>query len=141
MLLALALVVAASPAPPISLHGTATTLDNGLTLIVSEDHTIPGVALEVLYQVGSKDEDPGRTGSAHLYEHLMFMGARYVPYPKFDTIMEAAGGTNNGSTSNDFTWYYESGPSNLLETFCWMEDDPMATLRLEMTDQKLSTPE
>src|SRR5205814_1905151 len=77
-------------APPLSLHGTATTLDNGLTLIVSEDHTIPGVAMEVLYQVGSKDEEPGRTGFAHLYEHLMFMGARYVPYPKFDTIIEAA---------------------------------------------------
>src|SRR3954465_11461058 len=139
MLLALSLVMAASPAPPISLHGTATTLDNGLTLIVSEDHTVPGVAMEVLYQVGSKDEEPGRTGFAHLYEHLMFMGSRYVPYPRFDTIMEAAGGTNNASTSNDHTWYHESGPSNLLETFCWMEADRMATFGLEMTEEKLGT--
>jgi zinc protease len=138
MLLALALAVAAAP-PPLSLHGTALTLDNGLTVIVSEDHSIPGVSMEVLYQVGSKDEEPGRTGFAHLYEHLMFMGARYVPYPKFDTIMEAAGGSNNASTSSDYTWYFESGPSNLLETFCWMEADRMATFGLEMTEEKLGT--
>lgn len=139
MLLALALVVAAAPAPSLSLKGTALTLDNGLVVIVSEDHTIPGVSMEILYKVGSKDEEPGRTGFAHLYEHLMFMGSRYVPYPKFDTIMEAAGGSNNASTANDFTWYFESGPSNLLETFCWMEADRMATFGLEMTDQKLNT--
>jgi predicted Zn-dependent peptidase len=139
MLLALALAVAAAPAPPLSLHGTALTLDNGLIVIVSEDHSVPGVSLEVMYQVGSKDEDPGRTGFAHLYEHLMFMGSRYVPYPKFDTIMEAAGGSNNASTANDFTWYFESGPSNLLETFCWMEADRMATFGLEMTEEKLNT--
>jgi len=139
MLLALALLAAASPPPPLSLHGTALTLDNGLIVIVTEDHSVPGVAMEVLYKVGSKDEDPGRTGFAHLYEHLMFMGARYVPYPQFDAIMEAAGGSNNASTANDFTWYFESGPSNLLETFCWMEADRMATFGLEMTDQKLGT--
>jgi len=139
MLLALALLVAAAPAPPISLHGQTITLDNGLTVIVSEDHFIPGVAVGVLYQVGSKDEEPGRTGFAHLYEHLMFMGARYVPYPKFDTLMEAAGGSNNASTSSDYTWYHEAGPSNLLETFLWMEADRMATFGLEMTDQKLGT--
>jgi zinc protease len=139
MLLALALAVAAAPAPPLSLHGTALTLDNGLTVIVSEDHTVPGVSVEVHYLVGSSDEEPGRTGFAHLYEHLMFMGARYVPYPQFDTIMEAAGGSNNASTGNDHTWYFESGPSNLLETFCWMEADRMATFGLEMNDQKLGT--
>jgi predicted Zn-dependent peptidase len=139
MLLALALLVAASPAPPISLHGQTIALDNGLTVIVSEDHTIPGIAVEVLYQVGSKDEEPGRTGFAHLYEHLMFMGARYAPYPKFDTIMEAAGGTNNAATSSDYPWYHETGPSNLLETFLWLEADRMATFGLEMTDEKLNT--
>jgi predicted Zn-dependent peptidase len=141
MVLALALVLAASPPPPptLSLKGTTTRLDNGLTVIISEDHTIPGVAIEVLYQVGSKDEEPGRTGFAHLYEHLMFMGARYVPYPNFDTIMEAAGGTNNAATSNDHTWYHETGPSNLLETFLWMEADRMATFGLEMNDEKLGT--
>ncbi len=139
MLLALALVMAAAPAPPISLQGKSITLDNGLTVIVSEDHGIPGVAVGILYEVGSRDEEPGRTGFAHLYEHLMFMGARYVPYPKFDTLMEAAGGTNNAATSNDYTWYRESGPSNLLETFLWMEADRMATFGLEMTEEKLNT--
>lgn len=139
MLLALALVLGASAPPPISLQGQTITLDNGLTVIVSEDHSIPGVALEVLYLVGSKDEEPGRTGFAHLYEHLMFMGSRYVPYPKFDIIMESAGGSNNASTSNDFTWYYETGPSNLLETFLWLEADRMATFGLEMTEEKLGT--
>jgi len=137
--LALALWLAASPVPPLSLTGQAIILDNGLTVIVSEDHAIPGVAIELLYNVGSKDEQPGRTGFAHLYEHLMFMGARYVPYPKFDLIMEAAGGTNNAATSNDLTWYHESGPSNLLETFLWMEADRMATFGLEMTEEKLGT--
>jgi len=139
MLLALALWLAAVPAPPLSLTGEAITLDNGLTVIASEDHSIPGVTIELLYDVGSKDEEPGRTGFAHLYEHLMFMGARYVPYPQFDTIMEAAGGTNNAATSNDHTWYHESGPSNLLETFLWMEADRMATFGLEMTEEKLGT--
>src|SRR5262245_42007380 len=139
MLLALALVMAAAPAPPLSLNGKTITLENGLTVIVSEDHSIPGGAVEVLYQVGSKDEEPGRTGFAHLYEHPMLMAARYVPYPQFATIMESVGGTNIASTSTDYTWYYESGPSNLLETFLWMEADRMATFGLEMTEEKLGT--
>jgi zinc protease len=69
----------------------------------------------------------------------MFMGARYAPYPKFDTIMEAQGGTNNAATSNDYTWYHESGPANLLETFLWLEADRMATFGMEMTEEKLAT--
>src|SRR3954470_6443398 len=133
----LALLLAALP--PLLLPSHSQRLENGLVVIVSPDRSVPGVAVDLRYTVGSKDEEPGRTGFAHLYEHLMFMGARYVPYPRFDTIMEAAGGTNNASTSNDFTWYFESGPSNLLETFCWMEADRMATFGLEMTDQKLGT--
>src|SRR3954468_18845472 len=135
MLLALLL----STLPPLALNAQTKTLPNGIVVIVSPDHSAPGVAVDLRYQVGSKDEDPGRTGFAHLYEHLMFMGARYVPYPSFDTIMEAAGGSNNAATANDVTWYYESGPSNLLETFCWMEADRMATFGLEMTDEKLGT--
>jgi predicted Zn-dependent peptidase len=137
MFLALSLVLAALP--PLSLEGHKVQLENGLTVIIQEDRSIPGVAVEVFYRVGSKDEEPGRTGFAHLFEHLMFMGARYVPYPQFDTIMETSGGTNNASTSNDHTWYYESGPSNLLETFLWMEADRMATFGLDMTADKLDT--
>ena len=117
-----------SALPPLSLPAQSRTLENGLVVIVSPDHSAPGVAMDLRYHVGSKDEDPGRTGFAHLFEHLMFMGARHVPYPKFDTLMEAAGGTNNASTGNDVTHYYEAGPANLLETFLWMEADRLATL-------------
>ncbi|HEX9576159.1 MAG TPA: pitrilysin family protein [Myxococcales bacterium] len=133
----LALLLAALP--PLSLPAQSRTLENGLVVIVSPDHSAPGVAMDLRYHVGSKDEDPGRTGFAHLFEHLMFMGARHVPYPKFDTLMEAAGGTNNASTGNDVTHYYEAGPANLLETFLWMEADRLATLGQEMTQEKLET--
>jgi predicted Zn-dependent peptidase len=133
----LALLLAALP--PIGLQAQKKQLSNGMTVIVSKDASVPGVALDLWYQVGSKDEEPRRTGFAHLFEHLMFMGARYVPYPQFDTIMEASGGTNNASTSSDLTTYHEVGPSNLLETFLWMEADRMATLGQEMTQEKLET--
>jgi predicted Zn-dependent peptidase len=133
----LALLLAALP--PLQLNAAHSTLDNGMAVIVATDRTVPGVAVDLWYHVGSKDEEPGRTGFAHLFEHLMFMGARYVPYPQFDTIMEQLGGTNNASTSNDVTNYHETGPSNLLETFLWLEADRMATLGQEMTQQKLET--
>lgn len=135
MLLALLLAVV----PPLSLPSQTKTLSNGLVVIVSPDHGAPGVAVDLRYHVGSKDEEPGRTGFAHLFEHLMFMGARHVPYPKFDTLMEAAGGTNNAFTNNDVTNYFEAGPANLLETFLWMEGDRLATLGQEMTQAKLET--
>jgi zinc protease len=138
MLLALALILgAAQTAPKLVLTSTTQTLDNGLTVVVSPDHSVPGVAVDLWYRVGSRNEEVGRTGFAHLFEHLMFMGARHVPYPRFDTLMEAAGGVNNASTSDDRTNYWEVGPSNLLETFFWMEADRMATLGATMTQQKL----
>src|SRR5438552_18632775 len=121
-----ALLLAALPS--LSLPSESRTLENGLVVIVSADHSVPGVAVDLRYHVGSKDEDAGRTGFAHLFEHLMFMGAKHVPYPQFDTLMEAAGGTNNASTNSDETNYFESGPSNLLEMFLWMEGDRTATL-------------
>jgi predicted Zn-dependent peptidase len=132
-------VLIAAALPVLSLQATRTQLPNGLTLVVSQDHSVPGVAVYLGYRVGSQDEEPGRTGFAHLFEHLMFMGARHVPYPQFDTIMEAAGGTNNANTSNDWTRYYEVGPANLLETFLWMEADRMATLGQTITAEKLET--
>ncbi|HEX4385064.1 MAG TPA: pitrilysin family protein [Myxococcales bacterium] len=125
--------------PPLTLPVQTRTLSNGLTVLISVDHSAPGVAVDLRFHVGSKDEDPGRTGFAHLFEHLMFMGARHVPYPKFDTIMEAAGGNNNAFTNNDVTNYYEEGPKNLLETFLWMEGDRLATLGISMTQEKLET--
>jgi predicted Zn-dependent peptidase len=112
-------------------------LDNGLPVILHVDRSSPLVAVDVWYHVGSKDESPGRTGFAHLFEHLMFMGSRNAPYPAFDAIMESWGGHNNGTTSNDRTNYYEIGPRNLLETFLWLEADRLATLSDVITDEEL----
>jgi len=112
-------------------------LANGLTVILHVDRSSPLVAVDLWYHVGSKDEVPGRTGFAHLFEHLMFMGSRNAPYPAFDTIMESWGGHNNGTTSNDRTNYYEIGPRNLLETFLWLEADRLATLPDVITEEEL----
>jgi len=118
MALALPLALVLSAAPALDVPVTRSQLPNGLKVIVAPDRTVPGVTINLLYHVGSKDEQPGRTGFAHLFEHLMFMGARYVPYPQFDTIMEAGGGVNNASTGYDVTDYYSVGPSNLLTPSC-----------------------
>ena len=112
-------------------------LDNGLRVILHRDQSSPLVAVDLWYHVGSKDEQPGRTGFAHLFEHLMFMGSAHAPYPSFDAIMESWGGHNNGTTSNDRTNYYEIGPANLLETFLWLEADRLATLPTVITDDEL----
>jgi zinc protease len=112
-------------------------LSNGLTVILHQDSSSPLVAVNIWYHVGSKDEEPGRTGFAHLFEHLMFMGSKNAPYPSFDAIMESWGGHNNGTTSNDRTNYYEIGPTNLLETFLWLEADRLATLSEVITDEEL----
>ena len=125
-------------AAPIQLHAEQSQLSNGLTVILAEDHQVPGVAVLMTYKVGSRDEAPGRTGFAHLFEHLMFMGSVHVPYPQFDTIQESHGGQNNADTGNDHTRYYEWGPSNLLETFVWQEADRLATLPDAMTEEKVS---
>ena len=112
-------------------------LPNGLTVIFHEDRSSPLVAVNLWYHVGSKDEEPGRTGFAHLFEHLMFMGSKNAPYPSFDSIMESWGGHNNGTTSNDRTNYYEIGPTNLLETCLWLEADRLATLADVITEEEL----
>src|SRR6266850_5205134 len=98
-------------------------LPNGLTVVLHEDRSIPNVVVNLLFRAGSKDESPGRSGFAHLFEHLMFMGTRNVPNGGFDTIMESAGGTNSAFTNSDYTNYYESGAARLLETFFWLEAD------------------
>ncbi len=112
-------------------------LPNGLTVIFHQDRSSPLVAVNIWYHVGSKDEEPGRTGFAHLFEHLMFMGSKNAPYPSFDSIMESWGGHNNGTTSNDRTNYYEIGPTNLLETCLWLEADRLATLAEVITEEEL----
>jgi len=139
MVLALPLSLLLSLAPTLDVPVTHAELPNGLKVIIAPDRTVPGVTINLLYHVGSRDEQAGLTGFAHLFEHLMFMGARYVPYPQFDTLMEAGGGVNNAFTSYDITDYYSVGPSNLLETFLWMESDRLLTLGQEMTQEKLET--
>ncbi|MBI5479927.1 MAG: insulinase family protein [Deltaproteobacteria bacterium] len=110
-------------------------LGNGLTVILHRDHSLPLVAVNLWYRVGSKDEKPGRTGFAHLFEHLMFTGSKHVPGNAIDLIMESAGGSNNADTENDRTSYYDIAPAALLETLLWIEADRLTTLD-EVTTRK-----
>jgi zinc protease len=103
-------------------------LPNGLTVILSVDHSTPTVAVDMWYHVGSKNEVPGRTGFAHLFEHVMFTGSGHVPYGLHDKLTEGVGGNNNGSTTNDRTNYFESVPANYLEAELWLEADRMGFL-------------
>jgi zinc protease len=104
------------------------TLSNGLTVIMSIDRTAPTVAVNVWYHVGSKNEAVGRTGFAHLFEHVMFTGSGNVPYGLHDKLTEGVGGSNNGTTDNDRTTYFETIPSNYLESALWIEGDRMGFL-------------
>jgi zinc protease len=103
-------------------------LPNGLTVIMSVDKTTPTVTVDMWYHVGSKNETAGRTGFAHLFEHVMFTGSGHVPYGLHDKLTEGVGGNNNGSTTNDRTNYFENIPSNYLESALWMEADRMGFL-------------
>jgi len=113
------------------------TLANGLEVILHPDHSVPLVAVEVFYKVGSGDEQKGRTGFAHLFEHVMFMGSENVPVGAFDQWLEAAGGNNNGTTNTDRTNYYETMPSNALPLALWLEADRMGRLLSTMDQAKL----
>jgi zinc protease len=104
------------------------TLPNGLNVILSVDRSTPTAAVLAWYHVGSKNELPGRTGFAHLFEHVMFTGSGHVPYGLHDKLTEGVGGSNNGTTNNDRTSYYETVPSNYLETALWLESDRMGFL-------------
>ena len=112
------------------------TLPNGLQVILHEDHATPIVAVNVWYHVGSKDERQGRTGFAHLFEHMMFQGSKHYDKVFFGPI-QSAGGQLNGSTAMDRTNYWETVPSNYLELALWMESDRMGFLLPAMTEAKL----
>lgn len=114
---------------------TEFTLPNGLHVILHEDHTVPMVSTNVWYFVGSSNESPGRTGFAHLFEHLMFEGSGHVKEGEFDTLLEAAGGDNNGSTNSDRTNYWITVPSNALEVALFLESDRMGYLLDSMTPE------
>ena len=113
------------------------TLENGLTVILHEDHTTPIISVNMLYHVGSGNEKPGRTGFAHLFEHIMFEGSANVPEGKFDEWLEAAGGSNNGSTNVDRTNYWENIPSNALELALFLESDRLGFLLEAMSPEKV----
>jgi predicted Zn-dependent peptidase len=102
------------------------TLENGLKVLVHEDNSTPLVAMNILYDVGSKDEDPGQTGIAHLFEHLMFGGS--INIPDYDKPLQLVGGENNAFTNNDITNYYLTVPSENIETGFWLESDRMLGL-------------
>jgi len=128
----------AGPAPaqtpgPLEIEYSSFTLRNGLHVILHEDHTVPIVSVNVWYHVGSANERQGRTGFAHLFEHLMFMGSGHVKPGEFDTLLESVGGQNNGSTTNDRTNYYIDVPSNALELALFLESDRMGYLLDTMT--------
>ncbi len=116
---------------------TTFTLPNGLKVIVHEDHSVPIVTVNTWYHVGSGDERPGRTGFAHLFEHLMFMGSQHVPTGQFDQLLEAAGADNNGSTTEDRTNYFEDGPTNALPLMLYLDSDRMGFLLPEITPEKV----
>jgi zinc protease len=139
--LAILLTLAAAPAvaQEVSIPHTTFTLPNGLKVIVAEDHSTPVAAVNVWYHVGSGYERPGRTGFAHLFEHVMFMGSSHVPQGQFDNWLESAGGSNNGSTTTDRTNYYEIVPANAVPLALWLEADRMGTLLDSLTQSKLDT--
>jgi predicted Zn-dependent peptidase len=133
---------AAAPAPAaksqLNIPFTKYKLPNGLTVILHEDHALPMVAVNTMVRVGSRFEEPKRTGFAHLFEHLMFMGTRRVPTKMFDAWMEAEGGSNNAGTSEDRTDYYSVGPAHSLKLLLWLDADRFGSLADDMTLEKLN---
>jgi predicted Zn-dependent peptidase len=138
LVLALALFApGVAHADDLSIPFTKSQLPNGVTVIFHEDHTLPVVVVNVSYDVGSHVEHPKRTGFAHLFEHLMFMGTRRAPPKTFDQWMEAAGGRNNAWTSEDRTDYFDVAPPTALPLLLWLEADRMRDIGPLMTKEKL----
>ena len=140
--MALPLVALLAQAPgsaqePLQVPYRLFTLPNGLTVILHQDRSVPIVAVNMWYHVGSANERPGRTGFAHLFEHLMFEGSKHVKEGEFDTLLESAGGNNNGSTENDRTNYIIDVPANALELALFLESDRMGYLLDTMSPERV----
>lgn len=118
----------AAKLPPWRIPVEVRSLPNGLTIVVSEDHALPTVGVSVVYRVGMRLEPKGRTGFAHLFEHMMFEGTPNAPKGVFDRVIQGGGGINNGSTRYDYTNYIESAPVSSLEPILWLEADRMKAL-------------
>jgi zinc protease len=128
-LLAAVAPLVAAVRPP-KLQYEITTLPNGLTVVFEEDHSTPIVHLNLTYHVGSKNEKPGRTGFAHLFEHLMFKGSKNVEPEGHTSMIASIGGQSNAFTTEDETTFWETAPSQYLPLLLWLEADRMATLRI-----------
>src|SRR6266480_1345616 len=120
--------------PPIKFQQK--TLANGLRVLSAVDHASPTVAIQMWYHVGSKDDPPGRSGFAHLFEHMMFKSTAHMKSEMMDRLTEDVGGYNNASTAHDATWYYEEVPSNYLQTLLWAEADRMGSLNVDEANFK-----
>ena len=120
--------------PPIQYHQR--TLPNGLQVLSVEDHASPNVAVQVWYHVGSKDDPQGRSGFAHLFEHLMFKSTKHMHAEQFDRLTEDVGGANNASTGDDVTNYFEVVPSNHLQTLLWAEAERLSNLNVDEANFK-----
>ncbi len=122
---------------PLHLSAETFQLGNGLRVVVQADHSAPLIAVHLMYHAGSRHETPGRTGLAHLLEHLMFEGTAHCPKGQFDILLDQAGGTNNGSTWLDRTNYFETVPRHALELALWLERDRMIYLLPALSDHVL----
>jgi zinc protease len=129
-----AVMTSTALAAPLSIPHERFALKNGLTVILVEDHAVPRVHMGLRVRTGSAFETPGRTGFAHLFEHLMFEGSKNVPEGKFDEWLEAAGGTNNAWTSEDATYYFEEAPANALELMLFLESDRLGFFVDQLSD-------
>src|SRR5256712_7011505 len=127
----LATAVSSAAVRPPKLQYEITTLPNGLTVILSEDHSTPIVHLQLWYHVGSKNEKAGRTGFAHLFEHLMFKGSKNVQPEAHTSMISSIGGHSNAYTTDDETVFWETVPAQYLPMILWLEADRMATLRID----------
>jgi zinc protease len=138
LLILLAVPLAAqSPAPKLQVPFQQFTLANGLDVILHQDKSVPMATVNIWYHVGSANEKPGRTGFAHLFEHIMFEGSKNVKEGVFDTALESAGASNNGSTTNDRTNYYIDLPVNAMELALYLDSDRMGYLLDTMTPQRV----
>lgn len=126
------------PEDKLSINFEKYVMPNGLQVILHTDHSDPMMSYAIMYHVGSGRERPGKTGFAHLFEHLLFTGSENVPSGEFDMILEAAGGSNNGFTSRDATTYFEEFPKNALEKVLWLESDRMGFFINSITQRSLA---
>ena len=127
-----------TPEDKLSINYEKYVMPNGLQVILHTDHSDPMISYAIMYHVGSSRETPGKTGFAHLFEHLLFGGSENVPTGTFDKVIEGAGGSNNGFTSRDVTTYFEVFPKNALEKILWLESDRMGFFINSVTPRLLA---